>query len=204
MPRVLSWLMIVVFAHPAWAAPQIGVEVTPLGGYGFGGAFEEKSTDNRLTFHESGLYGLVVDWDIDDETQYEFFFSRQETKLTSSKSNTPADSLFDLDVSYLHIGGTVGFGDRRIDRFILGTVGLTHFNPQLPGYGSKTRVSMSLGGGIKFFLTENFGVRFELRGIGTLIEGDLWFASDSSGTVIGVRGDVIVQGQANAGLILRF
>jgi len=175
------------------------VEITPFAGYGLGGEFEEYSTDTKLTVAEEPVYGLTVDWPAGASTQYEFFFSQQQTGLNSSRSTTPPEALTDLTISYAHIGGLLNFGNDRVRPFFGGGLGVTYFNPQ--DYGSETKFSINLGGGVKLFLTERFGIRLEGRGFGTLVDNNVWFSSGSGGTTIGVTGDAFWQFQLNLGLI---
>jgi len=210
MQKSSLWFVLVLLALPTFAAAENGIEVTLLAGYGIGDSFEERTTTspytiNKLELDETGVFGIAVDWGIMDQTQYEFYFSHQQTKLTErSGSTAQPSSLFDIDVSYLHIGGTVGFGDDRVDPFIVGTVGVTYFDPKHAAYSSKTRFSLALGGGVKLFITDNIGFRFEGRGLGTLVNGGVWFHGGSGGAQIGVGGDALWQFQLNAGLILKF
>ena len=202
--------MMMVLALPVFAAAERRIELTPLAGYGIGGSFEERVTKdaypiNKLDLDETGVFGIAVDWNITDNTQYEFFFSHQQSRLTRTRAYTTLpSSLFDIDVSYLHIGGTVGFGDHRVDPFIVATTGITHFNPRRASHSSKTRFSLGVGGGVKFFISNNIGVRLEARGLGTLMNGGGWFRSDADGAEIGVEGDTFWQAQFNAGLSLKF
>ena len=210
MQKSCLLFMMIILALPAFAAAERRIELTPLAGYGIGGSFEEQTTTNsyptnELELDEAGVFGIAVDWGIMYKIQYELFFSHQQTRLTQSRGYTTLpSSLFDIDVSYLHIGGTVGFGDYRIDPFIVGTVGVTHFNPKHASYSSKNHFSIGVGGGVKFFITNNIGFRVEARGLGTLINGGGWFRSDAEGAQIGVEGDTFWQAQFNAGLIMKF
>jgi hypothetical protein len=175
------------------------VEITPFAGYGFGGEFEEYSSDTKLTVAEEPVYGFAVDWPAAASTQYEFFFSHQPTGLNSSNGTTPPEALTDLNISYAHIGGLLNFGNDRVRPFFGGGLGVTYFDPQ--DYGSETKFSISLEGGVKLFLTERFGIRLEGRGFGTLVDNNVWFSSGSGGTAIGVTGDAFWQFQLNLGLV---
>lgn len=178
------------------------VEITPFGGYGFGGELDVVDTDDKLTIEEDSLYGFIVDFGGTPEAQYEFFFSQQATKITSSSGTVPPETLTDLDISYAHIGGVLNFGHKRVRPFFGGGLGLTHFNVQ--NYSDQTKFSISLGGGVKLFVTKNIGFRFEARGLGTLVNNTTWIYSGGGGSAIGVAGDVILQGQLNGGLIIAF
>ncbi|MFC1764190.1 outer membrane beta-barrel protein [Planctomycetota bacterium] len=185
------------------ATPDTTVEITPFAGYGFGGDFEVITTGEKLSVEEGGVYGLTIDWGATPETQYELFFSHQATKLTSSGGfATPAEALTDLDITYAHIGGLLNFGEDKVKPFFGGGLGLTHFN--LKNYSNETKFSINLGGGVKLFLTKNIGLRFEGRGLATLVNNTTWIHSGNGGATIGIAGDVIWQFMLNAGLIIAF
>lgn len=177
------------------------VEITPFGGYGFGGDFDVVDSNDTLKIEEDSLYGFIIDFGGTPEAQYEFFFSQQATKLTSSSGTIPPETLTDLDISYAHIGGVLNFGTDRVRPFIGGGLGLTHFNVE--NYSDDTKFSISLAGGVKLFLTKNLGLRLEARGLATLVNNTTWIYG-GNGAAIGVSGDVLTQGQLNAGLIIAF
>lgn len=177
------------------------VEIAPFAGYGFGGDFRVVNTGEDLNADEGSVYGLTVDWGA-TATQYEFFFSHQATELTGGGDLTPQEALTDLDITYAHIGGLLNFGEGRVKPFFGGGLGITHFSPR--DYDSETRFSMSLGGGAKLFVTKNIGLRFEGRGLATLVDSAAWIHSGGGGTQIAIVGDVFWQFQLNAGLIIAF
>jgi hypothetical protein len=54
-------------------------------------------------------------------------------------------------------------------------------------------------------LGKHVGLRFEVRGYGTLINNDsALFCSDNVGCVATINGDALYQGEALAGLSIRF
>lgn len=187
----------------ASSAHAESVVITPFIGYGIGGQFEETTTESTLELDESSLYGLSVNFNAPQGGQYEIFYSRQETTLTSG-GFAPRSALFDMDINYLHIGGTVAYGYDWIKPFIVGTLGITYFDPGPSEYTEKTCFSFCLGGGLKFILTDNIGIRMEARGFGTLFNSTIWFVGDSEGAYFGVTGDAIWQFQLNVGLMLAF
>ncbi|MFC1766417.1 outer membrane beta-barrel protein [Planctomycetota bacterium] len=175
------------------------VEITPFAGYGFGGEFKEYTTDTKLKVDDEPVYGFTVDWEAAETTQYEFFFSHQATGLDKSNATAPPEAKTDMNISYAHIGGLLNFGNDRVSPFICGGLGATVFDPQ--HYSSEVKFSINVGGGVKFFITEKFGIRLEGRGMGTLVDNSVWFHSGSGGAQIGVSGDTFWQFQLNLGLI---
>jgi hypothetical protein len=201
------WISVILLALVSLASASEGpfdhkIEITPFGGFGFGGDLDVVDSNDTLKIEEDSLYGFIVDFGGTPEAQYEFFFSQQATKLTSSSGLIPPETLTDLDITYAHIGGVLNFGADRVRPFFGGGLGLTHFNVE--NYSNDTKFSISLAGGVKLFLTKNVGFRFELRGLGTLVNNTTWIYSGSGGSAIGISGDVLLQGQLNAGLIIGF
>ena len=76
----------------------------------------------------------------------EVFYSNQRTRTLSGGSVT-GNPFFDMDVSYLHIGGMKAFGTSPVRPYVLATLGLTRFEPVGASLESETRLSFGLGGG---------------------------------------------------------
>ncbi len=179
-----------------------GVEITPSLGYRFGGGFEDANTGTNIHLDESAGYGLLLDFDIQPDKQIEVYLSRQRTTMSSGGPFT-GDPLFDVVVDYYHIGGLYLFAVEGIRPFISGTLGLTRMDPQRANLRSKTRASVAIGGGAKFFLTENLGIRLDLRGIYTALNSNTSIFC-VGGCAVQVRSSGFLQGELGAGLILLF
>ena len=93
---------------PGEAGAGWGWEITPYVGYAIGGSFEDNSTGTKLDIRDGGNFGLVLDLSDTPETQYELFYGFQRTKVTGG-GTLVGDPLFDLDIHYLHLGGTYMF-----------------------------------------------------------------------------------------------
>lgn len=180
-------------------------EITLYAGRQWGGEFEDQVSGNDLDLKESPVYGLSVDWNHGPNTQYEVYYSRQQTELDADGVVT-GDPEFDLDVHYLHIGGTYVF-DEPARPFVVLTIGATHLDPSGGGSGveldAETRFSFGFGGGVKLFLTEHIGLRLEGRGLFTALSGSSRVLC-SGGCAIKVSSSGFVQWQANAGLVIAF
>lgn len=179
-------------------------EITLYAGRQWGGDFTDETTGNDLDLKESPVYGLSVNWHHGPNTQYEIYYSRQSTELDADGAVT-GDPEFDLDVHYLHIGGTYVF-DEPARPFLVATIGATHMDPSGGGdvdLDSETRFSLGLGAGVKFFVTRNVGFRLEGRGLFTALSSDSRVFC-SGGCVIKVSSSGFVQWQANAGLVIAF
>ena len=182
-------------------------ELTPFAGYQFGGEFELEGSDTELELDEAQSFGLILNMDIDADRQYEFYYSRQETEL-DNKGLFLNEPVLDLDVEYLHVGGTVAFAGDSVRPYVVGTIGLSRFDPQASGVDSETFFSFSFGGGAKFFADKRVGLRLEGRFFATLIDSDSEIfcrsGADTNFCAVKVDGDLLLQWQAMAGLVFRF
>jgi opacity protein-like surface antigen len=139
-----------------------------------------------------------------DDTQIELYYSRQATRLQTKSDIFDATPLFDLDIEYFHIGGTYGTAPGKVKPFIVGTFGVTHMTPKGEGLDTVTKFSLSLGGGVKLFVTEHIGLRLEGRWFGTFFDGNGAAFCANGKCAVQVEGDVFSQYVANAGLIMAF
>ncbi len=181
-------------------------EVTPFGGYTWGGQFTDSVTGTALKVDETANYGIMADFKQDEQSQIELYISRQNTQLKTNSGLFTGNPLFDLDIEYYHIGGTYNPNPDpgKTRPFVVGTLGATHMVPKGSGLNSLTKFSLSLGGGVKLFVTDRVGLRLEGRWFGTLFDGS-GSAFCSSGTcAIQVQGSLFSQFVANGGLIIAF
>ena len=187
---------------PVEAEAKWGLEITPYAGYTFGGNFEDNTTGANLDVKEGGSFGLVLGLPDTPETQYELFYGVQRTKVTGG-GTSGGGTLFDLDIHYLHLGGTYMFPGEKIRPFLAGGLGATHFVPHGSGLNQKTYFSLSLGGGAKIPISGHIGLRFEGRGFLTVLPDTTEVFCVSSGGAacnVKVKGDVLGQFLLMAGI----
>lgn len=175
-------------------------ELTPFGGYAFGGKFEDVNGNNSLELEDDASFGLIVNIRESAKTQWEILYSRQETT-----ADIPS---FGLDVHYIHAGGTY-LGDRDYARpYLAATIGATHFEPGLSGFNSETFFSFSIGTGLHLRPNDRFGIRLEARAFGTVLKSDTDLfcqtGIDQNICVIRSEGTVLWQLQTLAGFVIRF
>jgi hypothetical protein len=198
MNRSITLAACLLAALPAAAQNNA---VTAYGGYGFGGSFDNANNSAQSATLDSAFSGaLALDWAIDPARQVQLFASYQSTELPAF-GGMPA---LPMSLSYLHIGGT-NFFEGGIGRglYVVGGIGATWLSPGLAGTSSEIRPSMNVGVGYQWPLAPSVALRFELRGLFTLINsnGALFC---SGGCVVAVSGDLLTQVQALVGLSLGF
>jgi opacity protein-like surface antigen len=181
-----------------WAAD---FEFIPFVGHRFGGSLEDVNSFETRDLDSAYNWGFIVGHYAGDTTRYELLYSHQDTKLADS---TDPNDAFDLEVHYLHLGGTVDISQNRFIPYFSGGLGMTHLNPVGYGFDEETRFSLSLGGGLKWYPTDSLGLRFEVRGYGTVSDGSGSLFCSSGDCNLRFKGDLMSQFETNLGLILRF
>jgi hypothetical protein len=189
-------VMLVLLAPPAIS--QVGV--TAFGGYAVSEGIENDATGERASVKSGATFGATADYDLDSARQLQLFYGQQGTSLNPG-GGAPR---FDIDVRYLHVGGTYFF-DGPVGRgpYAVGGLGVTHFSPNMSGLSSETKASLNVGFGYLWPIGSAVAVRVEGRGFFTLLNssGGLFC---SGGCTVVLSGDSFVQGQAMVGLTARF
>ena len=176
-------------------------EVTPFVGWRTSDSLEEENTGATVDVKETSSYGVILSLKKNRDTNYDFLFSRQNTELqsASSSANTAA-----LRFDYYHLGGTVFYDHEKLNPFVTGGLGATHISPANDAFSSDTRFSLSVGGGLKFPISQHIGLRFEVRGYGTVIDGSGSILCADGTCVAKFKGGLFFQVEANAGLSVAF
>jgi opacity protein-like surface antigen len=196
--------LILLFALFAAASSDArAVEIAPFTGHRYGGSFEDANTLSGFELADATSFGLLLDFDLAPDQQIEVFLSRQDTQLTTAGTFT-GNPLFDLTIDYYHVGGLYLLpAEGPMHPFVSGTVGLTRMAPKRADLTTENRLSLSLGGGAKFYFSRNVGLRFDVRAIYTMLNADTAVFC-SGGCTIKVRSNGFVQAEAGAAMLVRF
>ena len=183
-----------------------GVDLTIFGGTGFGGEFVTDS-DIEIPIKDGSTFGVIIDFEYDDETQWEIFLLEQDA--ASDTSDLPGfGPTVDTDIISLQGGGTYLTGGDKVRPFVAGTLGLTHVDPRGVNTNSDTFWSLSVGGGVQIALSERVGVRVEGRVLGMLVDSDslIYCGTGSGGSqcLFKLQGRIVTQSHAFAGITFRF
>jgi hypothetical protein len=186
-------------------APSAGlaqrVEISPFGGFQFGGNLSVDSGD--LNVPVGGNYGILVDVTFASNGQIELIYNRQATKLEQEGSATP---LFDMAVHNVHVGALYRFPATQVAPFVTVSGGVTRLEPS-GDRDAASYASGSFGGGLKKFITPNFGFRVQSRFWFTLVRSNdnVFCAPETAGgCLIGQNAGLLVQGNLTGGLIVAF
>jgi opacity protein-like surface antigen len=196
--------LLAISATPWALAAEQGnsFSIGPLVGYRSGGSFDEAGTGANLKLDTAKSYGLVADFRVSPETEVELLWSHQSSQL---KADVPVSvPLFDVDIDYIHLGGTYLFSSGRMQPFFAATLGATLFNPHRDGFDNETKFSFGVGGGVKMPLGRHFGLRAEARAYGTVLDGNSSILCSGGSCLINAAGTVLWQYEANAGVYLSF
>lgn len=203
MRKILSFLTLLLV--PALAAAQSSrFEITPFAGYRLAGDFNAPNRDSVLRLgakvDESAIYGVTFGIPLNEHWRLELTANRQSTSFTVDEGFlTPRTKLGDVDLTMVHAGFALEWGDGQVKPFLVASGGVTRIDPQFSELSAENRVSGSLGGGVKVLFSQNVGVRFEGRGYWTDLDtrfNDRYSRYSSN--------DGLYQTEASAGLIFRF
>lgn len=184
------------------------VEIAPFAGFRLGGDIDLRDRaserESRLELDEGGSFGLVVNLDLAEPgKQAELYIARHDTKASSILPFAGDTTTLDLMIYQVQVGGLYFPGGQTSGGFVSGVAGVTRLEPKDHEFDSHHRASISLGGGYKLPLTDQLLVRFDLRGIYTVLDsGGAVFCS--GGCSVRFESSGYFQGEVSAGLAFRF
>ena len=163
MTRLLVAAALAVgLASPAAAQ---SIEITPLLplGYTTHSTIDHKAPGVQDLEASGGLtWGGQVAYFRSDRIGVEVLWAQQETNVTMTTS-TGSARLFDMTVGQLH--GNVVYqllrADVQLRPFVFGGLGATFFRAS--GLNSETKLSWTVGGGVKWFPIPRVGARVHVR-----------------------------------------
>ena len=187
--------------------PASKYEITPYAAYRMGGSFDEEDGAGRVEINDSGAEGILFNIAANPNGQYELLYARQRADADTS-GFFPDDPTIDLDIEYIQFGGTYLLDGENTRPFVALTLGVAQFDPKLPGAGSESFFSASLGGGVQIRARERLGIRLEARVFTTFVDddSDIFCSSiDGAGScLIQIDATTLSQWEARAGLDFRF
>jgi len=177
------------------------VEITPFGGYRFGGEVADATTGAKYGFEDSPAYGLFLDWGpAKSDAKVELLWSRQDSSLNFHGAY--GLNKVGLTIDEIQLGGLAEMGHNRFREYVSAHVGATYFSTD--NYGSDTRFSLGIGAGAKFFVTKNIVLRADLRGFCTVVDSESALIYYNGVTVARFSGSTLWQGQATIGVGVAF
>ncbi len=188
------------------ATAHAATEFIPFTGYRTSGEFKETSTDTTLSVRDEESYGFVVNLDAGSDTQYDLLYSRQSSSLQAGKT-VPNETLFDVNIEYLHLGGIKLYSiNNNIKPFLGAGLGFARFDPKVDGYSSESKFSFNFSGGVKGQLSKSLGVRLGFTWLATPVsdESAIFCGGSTGGCTVHFKGSLFSQFETSIGLIFRF
>jgi len=204
--RILPVLLVsLILSSAAQAADDSPVfEITPFGGYRFGGTFDVQDSNDAWEVRDSSSVGLVLNLRERANTQWEFIYSQQGSTAQLISSSQPAARV-DLDIQYFQVGGTYQWEGDLLRPYLAATIGGTRVSASSE---SDAFFSGSIGLGFQIMPESRVGIRVEARAWGSLTDSDtrLFCSVGPDQNVCGVRidGSVLSQVETFAGVVFRF
>ncbi|MDJ0906910.1 MAG: outer membrane beta-barrel protein [Woeseiaceae bacterium] len=207
-PLVTAVLLCVASASLA-QQKEASFELTPLVGYRFGGTFEIEESPDSYGIEDSASYGFILNFPHRANTRWEILYSRQSTDAEFS-DRTSSNRFLDIESQMLQIGGTYQFDSENdaVQPYLAATIGGTHVKASANGSESDTFFSGSIGLGMLFAPNSRVGLRLEGRGHATFTNSSsnllCVVSPDLNACTIEVTGDVVIQFEVFAGVVVRF
>jgi len=190
----------------AAAAEPPQFQIAAHAGYRVGGSLEDADTGDDRDFDQGESFAIALElrYRPGDDRFFQLWYSRQ-----ASAVDDEFDVLHDVDIEYLHLGGSVPLGshERFLPYFAAG-LGATRFSASGPDARDRTKFSGSMALGFALPLAENVALRFEARGYLTAVDSDTAFFCRSDGGEglcrIVSSSSTVFQAEALAGIAIRF
>ena len=204
--RATRWVAAVLMAlcAGAAAAESTWVQVVPHGGLRIGGGFEDGETGDKRDLEEAASFGVGLEMRVRNEDRWwQLWYSRQGTEVKAP------DGTLDVDVEYLHFGGTAPISDEgRVHSYVVGGLGATRLAPSGAGLDDAVEFSASLGVGFKMPLSERTALRLEARGYLTVVDSDTSVFCKvefgEGGCAFVTRGSTLFQAELSAAIAFGF
>jgi hypothetical protein len=178
-----------------------GVEITPFGGYRFGGDFFELVTGQPVDTDGAPAVGAIVDIPLGNGLQVEGLFTHQDAHVTVQSVPFGPPTRWRISVDHFQGGALQEYSEGRVRPFAIGTLGLTRYASE---GDSEMRFTLGAGGGVKLFPASRVGVRLNSQVSATFVYADARVASCGPGICFfGLDADIVWQIEFSAGLIVK-
>lgn len=200
MRKALILAVLLLIPAAALAQPH-RFELTPYAGWRFDGEFNVDGDfleERDVRLDEGGSFGVIFDVPLNPNWQLEFIANRQNTEfIVDAGLFTPELSLGDVTVDIVTAGILYQWGPGQVQGFFSGGLGIARIEPDREALEAESRFAGNIGGGVKVFLAENVGLRFDGRGYWVDLETGFEDRNDRFRSDEG-----LFQGEASIGLIL--
>ena len=180
-----------------------GIEVTPLGGYRFGGDFFELITEQPVDLDGAPVVGVALNVPLSGRGSYfEGLFTHQLAHVTVAQRPSSVPVRWAISVDHWQAGGLQEFQRGTVRPFLTGLFGLTRYAAD---GDNEIRFALSAGGGVKLIPTRHVGLRLDSRLFATFVDAQGEAVACTPGVcLVGLDVDIIWQLEFSAGLTVVF
>jgi|KBSMisStaDraftv2_1062788.scaffolds.fasta_scaffold51306_4 outer membrane protein W len=224
----LLCVVMVMFSVAAWAQDEkveVGGSIgyTATSGFTIDPVLIGNTTINKIGVDSGFAFNIQGDYLFGENAAFGFMFARQQSALSYRGATIGGTSgttkVADLSVWNYQFPFTYNFldSDAKVRPFLFVGLGWTQFSPGTvnpavgrPGAGTRdlqtqNQFSMSLGGGVKYFVTPKFGIKGMARWTPTYItsQADGYWCNFYYCAVVGDL-KYVNQGEFTGGVFVRF
>ena len=199
--RLTGAILLIACCGDASSLYAQGIEITPFGGYRFGGDFFELITGQPVDTDGAPAIGAIVDVPLGNGLQVEGLFTHQDAHVSVPSGPFAPPFRARISVDHFQGGALQEYAEGRARPFATGMLGLTRY----AGEGdSEIRFTLGAGGGVKLFPAPRIGVRLNGQVSATFVYADARVVGCSPGICfVGLNADIVWQVEFTAGLILK-
>jgi len=172
-------LLLAALVIGGWASAQNAVEFQPYVGFQFGNTVH--GYDGVVKTQDGLDWGGSLSFEIRPGVYLELMYSRMETDMRLDEYYGPSRPLFDVDIQYFQIGGLVEKSIGQVVPYGTFTAGAVDYDPQDTRYTNETQFAITFGGGVKYFISDNIGLRIQARAMMPLYFGGSGFFCGTGG-----------------------
>jgi peptidyl-prolyl cis-trans isomerase SurA len=193
--------------------PNPRFELAPSVGWRVGGTTSSVGNADveNVKVPDSLSFGMTVEYAVRPWGSLEILWNRQESQLKATLTAAGAgadEKLSHLNIDTFQLGGLWQSGDTssKTRLFLDLLFGVTVLTPA-PELTSLKRFSASVGGGIKFYVSDSFGARLGLRWMPVYVhssDGGFETCGTPFGCTTYFGTNYLLQGDASAALLMRF
>jgi len=197
---LMAFLFLSVFSVQANAQDKI--QIFGLAGY---------QTNSNVTVAEGELnikddltYGFGISYDVDRQTKMEISWSMSPTTIELNQYLGSTVPITDVYIHHFQGGAVIEPKKEKVSPFGLFSLGATMFHPTKENLSDEVRFSIALGGGVKVYLSDKVGLRFQGRLIipMSFAGGSMWVGTGGSGVSVGAF-TYFVEADFTGGLFVR-
>lgn len=198
--KKLTWLAVVfMISQPLMAQPEITLEA-------FGGWLwsSKAGYNNNITIDNKGNYGVRGGVSPKSQMVVEFEWNHSDTRLHYYDVINQEDVSEDVKMNYYMLGFNMEASEGPAVPYGLVNIGVLNLQGVQTSF-SENWFTVGLGGGIKYYLSDNIGIRLQARLLLPMQFGGVGFGCGSgAGCGTGVSTyTTTIQGDFTGGVILK-